>query len=285
MPIKVVAETFGHSRPSITIDTYVHALPCQNAWRPTRWTRSSGPTEPNVRHGASLAPLLLSAKKRDGRSDVRPPGATTLGNLRPAKAVCRGCRTIRPVLITLSHEWSEIGGMADRRGSQGNHGDVGTGSQRRSPPRRLDTDPMKRPVTDVRRFYQRPWLSTYVRRVPSTGARQRPLEIQNSRLAALWLQTSLRRDVSALRKPATPGSTVLSEQMDRHPRFPQATTTSTLARREIPIYPKSSTEVRRLGCALAAGLCVAVRVSRGSWRIRFVAPTSPGIDMAAHLRQ
>lgn len=29
VPIKVVAETLGHSRPSITIDTYVHALPCQ----------------------------------------------------------------------------------------------------------------------------------------------------------------------------------------------------------------------------------------------------------------
>jgi integrase len=30
VPIKVVAETLGHSRPSITIDTYVHALPCQD---------------------------------------------------------------------------------------------------------------------------------------------------------------------------------------------------------------------------------------------------------------
>jgi len=29
VPIKVVAETLGHSRPSITIDIYVHALPCQ----------------------------------------------------------------------------------------------------------------------------------------------------------------------------------------------------------------------------------------------------------------
>ena len=27
---QVVAETLGHSRPSITIDTYVHALPCQD---------------------------------------------------------------------------------------------------------------------------------------------------------------------------------------------------------------------------------------------------------------
>jgi hypothetical protein len=30
VPIKVVAETLGHSRRSITIDTYVRALPCQD---------------------------------------------------------------------------------------------------------------------------------------------------------------------------------------------------------------------------------------------------------------
>lgn len=30
VPIKVIAETLGHSRPSITIDTYVHVLPCQD---------------------------------------------------------------------------------------------------------------------------------------------------------------------------------------------------------------------------------------------------------------
>ncbi|MEX0718453.1 MAG: tyrosine-type recombinase/integrase [Planctomycetaceae bacterium] len=31
VPINVVSETLGHSRPSITIDIYVHVMPCQHS--------------------------------------------------------------------------------------------------------------------------------------------------------------------------------------------------------------------------------------------------------------